>query len=81
MFGLLLSVAPAFGSPIGVDDTAAPLTPDSVLTLPDVTDVNPEDLPDSVPATCARAIGPARRRQFPTRARFESTFGEIDRSR
>jgi hypothetical protein len=55
--GFLLSVAPVFGSPIRADDSAASLIPDSVLTFPDVTHVNPGDLPEPVPATCAQAIG------------------------
>lgn len=54
--GFLLSVAPVFGSPIKVDDSAASLLPDSVLAPPDVTAVNPEDLPEPVLATCAQAI-------------------------
>jgi hypothetical protein len=55
--GLVLSVAPVFGSPIGLDNSAAPSPPESVLALPDVTTVNPKDLPDPVLVTCAQTIG------------------------
>jgi hypothetical protein len=53
---LVLSVAPVFGSPIGIDNSAAPSAPESVLALPDVTAVNPKDLPDPVLVTCAQAL-------------------------